>query len=134
MNDDFTIEGIAALLTQLAAVQMERDEYRVRTEAAEAEVARLTAESAALIDWRECALSVGEVMAPTGPEGYYDMTPAAWWEWAIKSASALRARVAELEAELNREIKHRRLLAGAAQYYGCPYCGNPIDLPAPPQE
>ena len=107
MRDEITVEGVAALLTQLAAVQMERDEFRARAEAAEAEVARLT-------------VRVAELEAV--------------FARCRELESAAQVRVAELEAELNREIKHRRLLAGAAQYYGCPYCGNPIDLPAPPQE
>ncbi len=102
---------------------MERDELsRVRAEAAEAEVARLRAlinrknqdydevlndyeemraaweaaqaDNAALMDWREYALSVGEAIADTGPEGYYDMPPAAWWEFALKRVAALRAQLA----------------------------------------
>lgn len=48
MNDEFTVEGIAALLNQLAAIRMERDELRLRAEHAEeaCDIERLRAEAA----------------------------------------------------------------------------------------
>lgn len=44
MDNEITIAGVVALLTQLASVQMERDEERARADAAEAERDALTAE------------------------------------------------------------------------------------------
>ena len=48
MNDEITTENVVALLTELAAVQMERDEERARADGLIAEVARLEADNAAL--------------------------------------------------------------------------------------
>lgn len=49
MDDEITIAGVVALLTQLAAVQMERDEERARADAAEAEREALATENLDLI-------------------------------------------------------------------------------------
>ena len=35
-------------------------------------------------EWRNAAIRVGEELASVGPDGYYDMTPAAWLEWAMQ--------------------------------------------------
>ena len=42
------------------------------------------------LDWRQVALRVGEELAASGPNGYYDMTPEQWRDWAL---AALRAPV-----------------------------------------
>lgn len=33
-------------------------------------------------DWQNVAMKLGEKLALTGPEGYYDFTPDQWLEWA----------------------------------------------------
>ena len=42
--------------------------------------------------WRLAAHRVGEYIASTGPEGYYDMTPEAWAEWATGKVRALAGK------------------------------------------
>ena len=42
----------------------------------------LEAELTAALKWRSVALSFGESWASNGPDGYYDMTPEQWLEWA----------------------------------------------------
>lgn len=59
MDDEITIAGVAALLTQLAAVQMERDEERARADAAEAERDALATEQR-LTDCRDDLKTVVE--------------------------------------------------------------------------
>lgn len=33
--------------------------------------------------WREAALRLGEELASTGPNGYYEFTPEEWLQWAL---------------------------------------------------
>lgn len=34
--------------------------------------------------WRDAAIRLGEELASVGPDGYYDMTPKEWLDWAMK--------------------------------------------------
>ncbi len=49
----------------------------------------------------------------------------ALYDASIMIKETLRQRVAELETQL-------RTLEAQAAYYGCPHCGKPITLVAPP--
>lgn len=92
---------------------MQREITRLR-----AEVEALTASADA---WRLAALRIGEEIAHTGPEGYYEFTPTQWQEWAL-SVGYPRGRrhrlVSELEQacdeiyRLRAELQDYRVLAG----------------------
>lgn len=41
--------------------------------------------------WQQAALRVGEALADAGPEGYYDMTPNEWREWALSAIRHFKA-------------------------------------------
>ena len=34
--------------------------------------------------WKDAAMRLGEELASVGPDGYYDMTPQQWLDWAMK--------------------------------------------------
>lgn len=51
--------------------------------------------------WREAAWQVGENLPSPLPEGYHQMAPQEWRKWALKTVSALLARVEELEGFLS---------------------------------
>jgi hypothetical protein len=36
--------------------------------------------------WRNAALRLGEELSSVGPNGYYDMTPEQWLDWALEQA------------------------------------------------
>ena len=35
------------------------------------------------VTWHNAALRLGEELKSVGPDGYYDMTPEQWLEWAL---------------------------------------------------
>ena len=37
------------------------------------------------VTWRNAAIRLGEELASVGPDGYYDMTPERWLEWALEA-------------------------------------------------
>ena len=37
------------------------------------------------VTWRNAAIRLGEELASVGPDGYYDMTPEQWLEWALEA-------------------------------------------------
>lgn len=42
------------------------------------------------VTWRNAAIRLGEELASVGPNGYYDMTPKQWLEWALKAVKEKR--------------------------------------------
>lgn len=36
-------------------------------------------------DWKSAALRLGEQLADTGPDGYYQMTPTQWLDWCERN-------------------------------------------------
>lgn len=51
--------------------------------------------------WRDAAWLVGEHFPGPMPDGYYQMSPQEWEEWAKKTVAALLARIEELEGFLS---------------------------------
>jgi len=51
-------------------------------------IMQLERDNAALREWQRVALFLGEGLAPTGPDGYYDMSPQEWLSWASKAIDA----------------------------------------------
>ena len=41
------------------------------------------------VGWKEAALKVGEALSSSKPEGYYQLTPEQWLEWALSSVNPL---------------------------------------------
>lgn len=64
--------SVAGVYSLYRALQDERDDARPKA-------TRLGQD---VVTWQRAALILGEHLATTGPEGYYDFTPDQWLAWA----------------------------------------------------
>lgn len=49
--------------------------------------------------WESVALRLGEMLAETGPDGYYSMSPALWFKWGSQVISDIARIAAKQERE-----------------------------------
>lgn len=56
-------------------------------------IRQLLEEVCRLRDWNETALRIGEMLADTGPNGYYDFDPATWAAWCDGRIRQLQSEV-----------------------------------------